>query len=572
MPARPRRTARALVAAVAAVGLVAGCTDDGGTPPGDRPGDRPAAEQAPPPSPSERLGLAPGWGPTRAELDRAARRVGRLRLPDLAGQLIVARYAGTRAPSELVRRLHLGGVVVFDENVAGPEALRGAMRTLQRDARRGWPLMTAVDQEGGLVERVGGAVTAYPAFMAAGAAGDRGLTRRAYRALGGELRRTGLNTDLAPVADVTSGPADPVIGSRSPGSSPAAVAAQSLAAARGLREAGLVPVVKHFPGHGSLTTDSHVALPVQTRSVAQLRRVDLAPFAAAVEAGLPAVMVGHIAVQAVDPGVPATLSRPVVHGMLRERLGFGGLVVSDALEMAAVRGRPEPAVRFLAAGGDVVLMPADPAAARASIVRAVRQDRLPRRRLEQAAARMVALLEHQAATGGGGAAPGSAAGAARRLSAAAVTVVAGPCSGPLSSEPVVPLGSSGSVAAFRSAAGAAGLALGSVRYVKPPRPERTGNRRKDRRRLAAWRRIEPRQVVEGTPVHLIGPGGTAPDDGIVVATDRPWVLGTSTAPVRVATYGSGPSAMGALVAVLTGEARAPGRLPVQVSGVERPGC
>ncbi|MCR6032065.1 beta-N-acetylhexosaminidase [Nocardioides sp. zg-579] len=575
---RNRRAARALVAATAALALTAGCTGDGSSPAAG-PGEQGSAEQSPgspestetPPSPSERLGLETGWGPTRAELDRAARQVRRLRLPELAGQLIVARYDGTRAPSGQVRSLHLGGVVVFSDNVAGPEALAASLRRLQRDADRGWPLMTAVDQEGGIVERVGGATTSYPAFMAAGAAADRDLTKRAYRALGAELRGLGLNVDLAPVADVTAGPSDPVIGSRSPGSTPAVVAAQSIAAARGLRAAGVVPVVKHFPGHGSLTTDSHVGLPVQRRGVAELARTDLAPFEAAVEAGLPAIMVGHIAVQAVDPGVPATLSRPVVHGLLRERLEFEGLVVSDALEMAAVRGRPQPAVRFLAAGGDVVLMPADPAAARASIVRAVREGRLSRRRLEQSATRMVALLEHHA-DDGRGAAPGSAAGAARRLAAGAVTVVAGPCSGRIARGPVVPLGEAGAVASFRAAARRAGLALGTVRYVKPPRPERTGNKRKDRRRLAAWRRAEPRQVVDGTPVHLVGPGGSAPGSGIVVATDRPWVLGTSTAPVRIATYGSDPASMSALVAVLAGRERARGRLPVTVSGVERRGC
>ncbi|MDN4163088.1 glycoside hydrolase family 3 N-terminal domain-containing protein, partial [Nocardioides abyssi] len=264
---------RLVVALVAVLALVTGCTGDGGD---DAPASEgPAAtEQAPPPSPSERLGLGTGWGPTRAELDSAARRVGRLRLPQLAGQVVVARYAGTRAPTELVRRLHLGGVVVFDDNVAGPERLATALRRLQRGSGRGWPVMTAVDQEGGLVQRVGGAVTAYPSFMSAGAARDPALTRRAHRALGAELRGIGLNVDLAPVADVTVGPADPVIGSRSPGSDPGVVARHAVAAALGLRGAGVVPVVKHFPGHGSLTTDSHVALPVQTRTVPQLERVD----------------------------------------------------------------------------------------------------------------------------------------------------------------------------------------------------------------------------------------------------------------------------------------------------------
>ncbi|ANH40020.1 putative lipoprotein YbbD precursor [Nocardioides dokdonensis FR1436] len=565
---RSRRPSRLVALATATLLLGAGCTDD---PAPQRPEDAPdggvaAAESR---SASQRLGLRPGWGPDRAELDAAARRTARLSLPELAGQVIVARWSGSGAPTALVRRLHLGGVVVFAENVASTDQLRSATRSLQRDVDRPWPLLVAVDQEGGTVARIRGAATAFPAFMSAGAAGDPALTRRTYAASGRELRGLGINVDLAPDADVTTGPADPVIGSRSAGAEPAAVARQAVAAARGFRDAGVVPVVKHFPGHGSLVTDSHVALPVQRRGMAALARTDLRPFRAAVDAGLPAVMTGHIALAALDPGVPASLSRPVVTGLLRERLGFDGVVMSDALDMAAVSGRRTPAVQVLRAGGDVVLMPPDPAASRAAIVRAVRDGRLSRTRLRQAAARTIALLEQQRR--GDPAAPGSGRAASRRLSAAALTVVAGPCRGPLVPGAVVPLGGSAAVSAFRSAARSAGLAMGSVRYVKPPRPELTGRRKKDRAALQRWRRTEATRVVRGTPVHLLS-SGTAPDSGVVVATDRPYLLGASDAPVRIATYGETPGAMAALVEVLLGRERAPGRLPVDVPGVPRQGC
>ena len=175
-----------------------------------------------------------------------------------------------------------------------------------------------------------------------------------------------------------------------------------IAAAGGFSGAGVLPVIKHFPGHGSVPADSHLTLPVQAKSLADLEASDLVPFREAVAAGLPSVMVGHLDVRAVDPRVPSSLSRAVVTGLLRDELGFGGLVVTDSLRMAGVtRGRPpgRTAVQAIRAGADVLLMPPSPAVARAALVKAIRSGTLPRRRLEQSAARQIALLTHLAATG-----------------------------------------------------------------------------------------------------------------------------------------------------------------------------
>ena len=448
--------------------------------------------------------------------------------------------------------------------------LRAVNARLRREVDRPWPLMVAVDQEGGTVERVKGAATRFPAFMSAGAADDPALTEEAYAASGAELRGLGFNVDLAPDADVTMGPADPTIGARSPGSAPALVSTHVAAAARGLLAGGVVPVLKHFPGHGSVPADSHRTLPVQGRSGAQLRRLDLVPFADAIDAGASAIMVGHLDVRAVDPGVPSTLSRPVVTGLLRDQLGFDGVVVTDALDMAGVSAGRSPAAvatRALQAGNDVLLMPTDPAAARAGIVRAVEEGRLPRRRLEQAAARSVALLLHHEATAARGRAPGSGRPAARALSAAALTSVAGPCTGRLVDGPVVPLGGAVAVANFRAAAAAAGLPLGTVTYEKPPRPPK-----RKKKQLQRWRRIEPTRVYHGTPLALVGYRGAPSSAPVVVATDAPYVLGQVRAGVRLATYGETPGAMAALVDVLLGREAAPGRLPVDVPGVPRRGC
>lgn len=547
------------------------------------------------PSPAEKLGLAEGWGPDRAELDRAARIVRRMRLPDLAGQVIVAEWRGTAAPVALVRDLHLGGVIAFDSNVVSAAQVRAVNGALTRQVGRKWPLFLGVDQEGGVVERMRSVATRFPTFMSAGAAGDATLTQQAYAASGRELRGLGFTVDFAPDADVTSGPGDPTIGSRSPASRPATVAEHVVAAASGFSESGVLPVIKHFPGHGSVPGDSHLTLPVQTRSRDELDASDLVPFRSAVEAGVPAVMVGHLDVRALDPRVPSSLSRTVVTGLLRDELGFGGLVVTDSLAMAAVtRGRDpgRTAVQALRAGSDVLLMPPSPALARAALVGAVRSGTLSRRRLEQAAARQIALLTHLA--GGRGAPVGSARVASRRLSAAAITVTDGPCSGRLVGESVHAYGDPGAVGSFVAAAARAGIGV-LIRRSPPnrladarPAPQRRPKEGKRSfrmrtkawkrgeaqrvRRLGAWTAREDARLAAGTPIGFSGFHDAPVDGAVAVATDSPWVLGQVTAPIRIATYGDTPGAMDVLVEVLLGEAAAPGRLPVRVPGVAREGC
>lgn len=492
------------------------------------------------------LPIPTGWGPNAAEISRARELVADLTLRQRAGQVIHAEYVGTSSPTGLVNRLHLGGVVVFSGNYRGTEQIRLSNRTLQQSAReagREFPVAIGVDQEGGLVERVTGG-TRLPTFMTAGAAGRPLLTRAAAVASGRELAALGFTTDYAPVADVTLGRADPTIGARSAGVRPRVVAAQTVAAARGYRSAGVISTLKHFPGHGSVTADSHLTLPVQQKSVRELAAGDFVPFRAGVDAGLPSVMVGHIDVRSVDPGTPSSLSRPVVEGLLRGRLGFDGLVVTDSLTMQAVADRfPSglAAVRALRAGADVVLMPVSARGARDGILRAVQSGRLSSERLAQAATRQVALLIHQRNQRNqdiSPALPGAGGAASYRWSAAAITSVAGPCQGRLVGSRVKVTGPGIEVSRFRAAASAAGLAVGRG----------------------------------GTTVRLVGIGGDAVRGDVVVAMDTPYVLGDSSAPVKLATYGTTYGAMAALVDVLLGRRGAPGALPVPVVGVPRGGC
>jgi beta-N-acetylhexosaminidase len=508
-----------------------------GTPAAPEPASSPAAQDG-----SPAAAVRTGWGPTRAEIRRARTAVGRMSLPELAGQVIVARYGGTAPPTALVRRYHLGGVIVMEDNVASVGAVRRSNARLQRADRRAWPLFVGVDQEGGIVNRLNAPMTAFPTLMTHGASDRRDLARAAALASGQELRAAGFTAVFAPDADVTIGAVDPTIGSRSVGSRPHQVARIVTSSVAGYREAGIVPVVKHFPGHGSVGTDSHLDLPVQDASMRTLRRRDLVPFRAAFDAHAPVTMVGHLDVRAVDPGTPSTLSRPVVSGLLRHRMGFGGLVVTDAMEMGAIvdrYGTADATVRTLRAGVDVVLMPADLPAAHRAIVRGVRSGRLPRTRLQQAATRMVALLMHQQAAGAapGPRAIGSHRGASYRASRAAITVVDGPCSGRLVGRGVEVSGDSEAATAFRSAARRLGLPTSG-----------------------------------GTSVVLLGYGDSAARGDVVVTTDTPYPLGQSRARSKIAAFGDTPGAMRALVEVLLGRHRAPGHLPVHVDGVPRRGC
>jgi beta-N-acetylhexosaminidase len=252
--------------------------------------------------------------------------------------------------------------------------------------------VVAVDEEGGRVSRLEGLLAELPPFATFGATGDDAATRARFAQPGADLAALGLTMDFAPVADVTIGAADPTIGDRSASAEPSVVARTVRAAACGLLDGGTLPVIKHFPGHGSVTTDSHEGLPVQPATSDQLAARDLVPFRAAVEAGLPIVMVGHLDLAALDPGVPSSLS-PATYRLLREELGFDGVTITDALDMGAVppAAPGDEAVRALAAGADLVLMPRDVAAAHGAIVAAVGDGRLPLERLQEAATRVVAL-------------------------------------------------------------------------------------------------------------------------------------------------------------------------------------
>ncbi|MEU8248553.1 glycoside hydrolase family 3 protein [Nonomuraea sp. NPDC048916] len=325
-----------------------------------------------------------------SQSDRGLRRLA-------AGTLLVA-FQGTTAPGWVSRELEdgLGGVTLFGFNVADPDQLR-SLTTSLRGA--GEPVIS-LDEEGGDVTRLAYHVgSPYPGNAALGAVDDVELTRQVYRAIGSELAACGVNLDMAPDADVNTEADNPVIGTRSFGDDPDLVARHTVAAVQGLQSVNVAACVKHFPGHGATRVDSHLAIPVVDVTPAVLRARELAPFQAAVEAGTKSIMTAHVAVPSLTGDLPATLSGAALTGLLRGELGYDGVVISDALDMAAITdgvGLGGGAVLSLAAGSDLLCLGPRPGyddvlRIIAEIVAAVRDGRLPVARLEESAARLAVL-------------------------------------------------------------------------------------------------------------------------------------------------------------------------------------
>ncbi|MGE3276972.1 MAG: glycoside hydrolase family 3 protein [Vicinamibacterales bacterium] len=364
--------------------------------------------------------LAVGPGAQSDALDREQQRwvdttVAAMSIDQQVGQLIFDRLASTYLPSDsdeyerlvrLVHEVHIGGIVAFGGTVPVPrvrlneaygsiilgQPLEVASLLNRLQAIAPVPLLTAADFEWGAGMRIEGA-TKFPRAMAFGAAGDPALAEAAGRITGEEGRAMGLHVDFAPVADVNNNPRNPVINIRSFGEDPDAVGRLAAAFARGVAAGGMLPTLKHFPGHGDTDTDSHLGLPVIPHGRDRLEALELRPFRTALPEAA-GVMVAHIELPAIDrDSGPATFSQPIVTGLLRGELGFDGLVVSDAMRMDAIARMVPPgeaAVRAVLAGVDVLIDFEDPRAAFDGLREAVASGRLPRARLEASVRRILA--------------------------------------------------------------------------------------------------------------------------------------------------------------------------------------
>jgi beta-N-acetylhexosaminidase len=306
---------------------------------------------------------------------------------NIAAGCLLPGFNGLEPPDELLRWVERGlaGVVLFGKNIRDPEQVRRLTAHLE-GARPG--VLIATDEEGGDVTRLEAATgSSYPSHMALGTVDDVGLTRSVAGALGAKLMRVGVNLDFAPVADVNTNPANPVIGVRSFGADPALVCRHVTAFVEGLHGAGVAACAKHFPGHGDTSADSHLELPVAGGEL----EAHLAPFRAAIAAGAGAIMTAHIVAPALGPE-PATIN-PAAVRLLREELGFDGAIISDAVEMravAAILGPEEAAVRALEAGVDGICLGHDLplAPVHAAVETALANGRLSSDRLSIAALRL----------------------------------------------------------------------------------------------------------------------------------------------------------------------------------------
>ncbi|MFY1671829.1 glycoside hydrolase family 3 protein [Plantactinospora sp. WMMB334] len=367
-------------------------------------------------------------------------------LSSLAAAVLQPGFVGTTRPPDWVRRWlgeGLGAVVLFARNVVDTEqvtALTAALRAERPD------VLVAIDEEAGDVTRLESRLgSSRPGNLALGAVDDPELTEAIARDLGAELAAAGVTLNYAPDADVNANPDNPVIGVRSFGSDPGLVARHTAAWVRGLQSAGVAACAKHFPGHGDTSVDSHLDVPRIEVSRARLNACELPPFRAAIDAGVQAVMTGHLLVPAIDPEWPATLSRRVLTDLLREELGFQGVVVTDGIEMRAVTDRyglGGATVRALVAGADAICVggghatEADVRRLREAIVDAVLAGVLPEERLVEAAKRvgLLAAWSGAARTGTGWRDPGpdgSRLGLAAARRAVRVTDGAGPAVLPL---------------------------------------------------------------------------------------------------------------------------------------------
>ena len=318
-----------------------------------------------------------------------------------AGQTLVVGFEGQNAPTPICDALSedaLAGVILFSRNIESAEQTKQVLTAFAKAAGKGSPPLLCVDQEGGRVQRMKAPFMELPPMRSLGNTDDVQLTEAIGNALGRQLRAVGFNLDFAPVLDVDSNPANPIIGDRSFSNEPKKVIRHGIAFAKGLGSAGVLSCGKHFPGHGDTDTDSHLALPRLRHARDRLDQIELPPFAESTHA-IPSVMTAHVVFESLDPTVPATLSPKVVTQLLKEELGYKGAVFSDDLEMKAVSERwgvVDAGVLAIAAGCDLLLVCSKLDLAfelREALVLEAEKSPAFKHRLKEAAANAAALRE-----------------------------------------------------------------------------------------------------------------------------------------------------------------------------------
>lgn len=289
--------------------------------------------------------------------------IDQMTLEEKIGQLLMIGVEGTSFSGEmdkLIRNYHVGGVIIMGRNVATtPELLQLINETKKANESNKNPLFLSVDEEGGRVSRLPAGISKLPTSAEIGKLNDESVSYHAGAYLAEVLNEFGYNMNFAPVLDVNSNPRNPVIGDRSFGSDPYQVAKLGISTMHGMMDNGIIPVVKHFPGHGDTIVDSHKELPKVETTLEALRSVELVPFQKAIEEGADAVMVAHILFPALDRDYPSSMSKAIITGLLRNQMQFEGVIITDDLTMGAISNEytvPEAAVQSFIAGSDLLLV------------------------------------------------------------------------------------------------------------------------------------------------------------------------------------------------------------------------
>jgi beta-N-acetylhexosaminidase len=296
--------------------------------------------------------------------DMIQKQIDNMSLDEKIGQLIIAGidgYENDEYSRQLIEKYHVGGFVLFKRNIEDAEQMLELVNSLKENnsSVNSIPLFLSIDEEGGRISRMPEEFMRIPTSKSIGRLNNNKLTYKIGSILGRELKAFGLNMNFAPVLDVNSNPENPVIGDRAFGDDPNTVSEHGIQAMRGIQSQNIISVVKHFPGHGDTSEDSHFGLPSVNNDMERLNSFELVPFSAVIKNNADAIMIAHILLTEIDPDNPATLSSTVISGMLREDMGFGGIVITDDMTMGAILNNydiGEAAVKSINAGSDMILV------------------------------------------------------------------------------------------------------------------------------------------------------------------------------------------------------------------------
>ncbi|WP_246187927.1 beta-N-acetylhexosaminidase [Paenibacillus tengchongensis] len=373
----------------ASAGTAAEATADAGAP-------SPAATGLLPPANAPAASSSPVPASSPAEAELAA-----MTLEQKIGQMLLAGIDGTELDKEarsMIADDQVGGIILYADNISNLQGMVSLINELKSSNRdHPAPLWISVDQEGGKVSRLPKEYAAFPESGTVGSTGDSEAAGTMGRLLAKAVKSAGFNMNFAPVLDIASNPDNPIIGTRSFGSTAQLVAAMGIAEMKGIAAEGVVPVVKHFPGHGDTSVDSHLELPVVDKSREELAELEWRPFAAAVEEQADAVMIAHILFPQLDPDRPASLSERIISDLLRREMGFQGVVITDDLTMGAITKNytlAAAAVDTVLAGSDILLVAHEydnERAVREALLNAVKNGTITEERIDESVLRILAL-------------------------------------------------------------------------------------------------------------------------------------------------------------------------------------